>query len=126
LGSKHVGTSTGGGSSQWGNDNDDKKLLQAMKSLKRVTVNQEKTLSSYRKKAEHRLQEIKDQDTTIDALKNEVAKLKRSRKPSKDTNNDDSVDALYAKLKDLQVICSNYEAQNMELEEQAKRLQKQL
>jgi predicted RNase H-like nuclease (RuvC/YqgF family) len=63
---------------------------------------------------------------TIDALKNEVAKFKRSQKPSKDTNNDDSVDALHAKLEDLQLICSNYEAQNMELEEQAKRLQKQL
>jgi chaperonin cofactor prefoldin len=36
------------------------------------------------------------------------------------------VDALHAKLEDLQVICSNYEAQNMELEEHAKRLQKQL
>jgi predicted RNase H-like nuclease (RuvC/YqgF family) len=36
------------------------------------------------------------------------------------------VDALHAKLEDLQVICSNYEARNMELEEQAKRLQKQL
>jgi hypothetical protein len=49
---KNVFTSTGGGSSQWGNNNDDKKLLQAMKTLKRVTVNQEKTLSSYQKKAE--------------------------------------------------------------------------
>jgi cell division septum initiation protein DivIVA len=125
-GGKHVGTSRGGGSSQWGNDNDDEKLLQAMKTLKRVTVNQEKTLSSYRKKAEQRRQEIEERDKTIGSLKNEVAKLERSRKTSKDTNNDDSLDPLRAKVEDLQVMCSDYEARNMELEEQAKRLQTQL
>lgn len=126
LGGKHISTSTGGGSSQWCNSNDDEKLLQAMKTLKKVTVNQEKTLSSYRKKAEKRRQEIEDRDKTIDSLKNEVAKLERSRKTSNDTNNDDSVDALRAKVEDLQVTCSDYEARNNELEEQAKRLQKQL
>jgi predicted RNase H-like nuclease (RuvC/YqgF family) len=52
--------------------------------------------------------------------------IERSQKTSRDTTNDDSVDALRAKVEDLQVTCSDYETRNKELEEQAKRLQKQL
>lgn len=104
----------------------EEKLMEAIKTLKRVTVNQEKSLSTYRKNAAARRQQIEDQGKKIDSLKNEISKLKRSQKTTKVTDNDNSVDALRAKVEELQITCSEQEARNKELEENAKNLQKQL
>jgi hypothetical protein len=43
----------------------EEKLLEAMKTLKRITVNQEKSLSTYRKHAEARRQQIEDQEKKL-------------------------------------------------------------
>lgn len=88
----------------------EEKLLEALKTLKRVTVNQEKSLSAYRKNAEARRQQIADQGKKIDSSKNEISKLKRSQKTGKVTDDDNSVDALRAKVEELQITCSEQDA----------------
>ena len=120
----HSSSSMASGKKKVGVGNEEK-LLEAMSTLKRVTVSQEKSLSAFRKNAETRRRKIEDQSKTIDSLKSEIAKLKRSQETSKVTDND-SVDTLRAKVQELQITCSEQEDQIKELEKTVKHLQKQL
>lgn len=110
--------------------------MAAMSALKRVTVKQEQSLCTLRSKAEERRREVAEKDMKIDALKKEVAKLKRylkSRKDASTRSTDDDMDVLHSTMEDLQMNCTEQESRNKDLaeqlresEERVKSLQKQL
>jgi DNA repair exonuclease SbcCD ATPase subunit len=100
------------------------KLKDALKAMKRVTVNQEMSLKTLRDKAQHRRKELKDKDSIIYTLQRQVRSLKKA---INGTGND-----LEAKLNEMQKTCFEEESRSIELEEQlekseqeVRRLQKQ-
>jgi chromosome segregation ATPase len=127
------------GRSQIGDDrsissaNNEEKLLEAMKALKRVTVKQEMSLNTIRSKAEHRRKQISERDETIKSLQQEVDNLKLAQEARKQADGDGDIDNLRSKVEDLELRCAEQENRNKMLtlqleasEDKANSLQKQL
>jgi chromosome segregation ATPase len=101
------------------------KMKSALVALKRVTVNQEKSLKTLRDKSTQRRKELKDKDANIYKLQRQVRSL---QKAMNGTGHDQE-----EKLNEMQKACFEEESRNIELEAhlgqselQVRRLQKQL
>jgi chromosome segregation ATPase len=100
------------------------KMKDALKALKRVTVNQEMGLKTLRDKAQLRRQELKEKDAKIYSLQRQVRSLKKAM--------NGSGNGLEEKLDEMQKACFQEENRSVELEErlgkselEVRRLQKQ-
>jgi chromosome segregation ATPase len=100
------------------------RMKDALKALKRVTVNQEMGLKTLRDKAQLRRQELKDKDSKIYSLQRQVRSLKKAM--------NGSGNGLEEKLDEMQRACFEEESRSVELEEllgkselEVRRLQKQ-
>lgn len=113
--------------------NNEEKLMEAMKALKRVTVKQEMSLNTIRSKAEQRRKQVAMRDETICLLQQEIDNLKRAQEARKEADNNSDLGALRIKVEDLQLRCAELESRNRTLtlqldasEEKARNLHKQL
>lgn len=113
--------------------NNEEKLMEAMKALKRVTVKQEMSLNTIRSKAEQRRKQVAMRDETISLLQQEIDNLKRAQEARKEADNNSDLGALRINVEDLQLRCAELESRNRTLtlqldasEEKAKNLHKQL
>ena len=113
--------------------NNEEKLMEAMKALKRVTVKQEMSLNTIRSKAEQRRKQVESRDETIRSLQQEINNLKRAQEARKEADSDSDLGALRIKVEDLQLRCAEQESRNNTLtiqleasEEKSKSLHKQL
>jgi hypothetical protein len=115
---------------------DVEKMKDALKALKSVTVNQERSLQTLRAKAHQRRKELKDKDTMIAVLQKQVLSLTKTQKAMEGSTSDDpsgGSEILRAKLVELQRSCLDEETKNIKLTEkleeteaQVKKLLKQL
>jgi hypothetical protein len=116
-----------------GSTNNEEKLMEAMKALKRVTVKQEMSLNTIRSKAEQRRKQVALRDETISFLQQEIDNLKRAQEARKEADSNSDLGALRINVEDLQLRCAEVESRNRTLtlqleasEEKAKNLHKQL
>ena len=116
-----------------GSSNNEEKLLEAMKALKRVTVKQEMSLNTIRSKAEKRRHQIAQRDSHIKDLQHEIKTLKQAQQARKEADDSTDLNSLRAKVEDLELRCAEQENRNKMLtlqldasEDKAKNLQKQL
>eukprot|EP00522_Entomoneis_paludosa_P016499 CAMPEP_0172448174 /NCGR_PEP_ID=MMETSP1065-20121228/7241_1 /TAXON_ID=265537 /ORGANISM="Amphiprora paludosa, Strain CCMP125" /LENGTH=302 /DNA_ID=CAMNT_0013199589 /DNA_START=135 /DNA_END=1040 /DNA_ORIENTATION=- len=97
------------------------KMKDALKALKRVTINQEMSLQSLRAKASQRRQELEARDNTLGKMKRHIAHLKRQLAQA----NSDGGSA-GGSNSNLQEQCSQLQDSLMEREEQMTDLQERL
>mmetsp|Transcript_17645 Transcript_17645/g.29215 ORF Transcript_17645/g.29215 Transcript_17645/m.29215 type:complete len:264 (+) Transcript_17645:246-1037(+) len=113
--------------------NNEEKLMEAMKALKRVTVKQEMSLNTIRSKAEQRRKQVAVRDDEIGSLQQEIQTLQQAQKARKAADSDGDLGNLRAQVEDLQFRCSEQENRNKMLnlqlgasEDKARSLDKQL
>lgn len=82
------------------NEEQRKKFREAMRALKKVTMNQEMVIRSMRKKAEQRRKELKQRDARIAALEQEIKSFETTKKVINKSNGDND---LRDKLQELQL-----------------------
>lgn len=116
-----------------GSSNNEEKLLEAMKALKRVTVKQEMSLNTIRSKAEKRRLQMAQKDEQVKELQQELKSMKQAQRARKEADSNTDLSALRTKVEDLELRCSEQENKNKMLtlqletsEETTKNLQKQL
>jgi len=96
----------------------EEKLKEALRALKRVTVNQEMSLTALRSKARQRRAELDHKDECIVKLEDQLRALRRAHEKLRGSGTDD-VGALRARLADLELKLANEEAGK---QEQSKKL----
>lgn len=93
------------------------KMKEALKALKRVTVNQEMSLQQLREKANVRRKQLEEKDEMIAALQRNIQSLLKNQIALEDDGDDDN-SKLKARVNELQRNCLVQEAKNAELQEQ--------
>jgi hypothetical protein len=96
----------------------DNKLKEALRALKRVTVQQELSLKTLRVKAQQRRKEIEQKDEIFENLREEVESLKKAHNKLRG-NGSDNVGALQARLADLELELAKEDTRK---EDQTKKL----
>jgi chromosome segregation ATPase len=116
-----------------GSANNEEKLMEAMRALKRVTVKQEMSLNTIRSKAEQRRKQVADREEEIGNLQQQIHTLKQAQKARKQADSDGDLGNLRAQVEDLQLRCSEQENRTKMLtlqleasEDKARSLDKQL
>jgi hypothetical protein len=113
--------------------NNEEKLMEAMKALKRVTIKQEMSLNTIRSKAEQRRKQVTLRDETISKQQNEIDNLRQAQAARKEADSDGDLGNLRANVEHLELRCAEQENSNTMLnlqleasEEKARHLYKQL
>lgn len=113
--------------------NNEEKLMEAMKALKRVTVKQEMSLNTIRSKAEQRRKQLASRDEVINSLQQEIHVLKQAQAARKEADETGDLGDLRTKVEELEHRCAEQENKNRMLtlqleasEEKARQFHKQL
>jgi len=89
------------------------KMKDALKTLKRVTVNQERSLKSLRDKSSQRRKQLQEKDSIVHSLQRQV----RSLQKTVHANNNGGESDLKDQLIEMQRVCFDEESRNIELED---------